>query len=193
MEVWSFEVGQPFGLYVNKSLPMQDQCKLAMNEVGHLMIIIALTDMTRKERDILWSSPIKVRLLEDPKGYILPIFRFGQSDMMVETPFDPTLYDDVRISLMRVNQGISMVAIESTTNIIQALQVSDIPDNLHKKLQTSWLKATQVKGFSLEYKRWIDKLYSQYNVIELWKRGQDYCTLGSNQLDVTKISVIYLL
>ncbi|MEQ8176666.1 MAG: hypothetical protein ABRQ26_16560, partial [Syntrophomonadaceae bacterium] len=134
----------------------------------------------------------QVRLWENPKGYILPLFRLGRSNMMFDTPFDPTLYQDDRVSLMQQQNSFILVSIEANNNIIQTLQQLNLPNSLHEKLQTSWIRSYRHPNFSLNYNQWINQVYAQFDLMELWNQAQDYGFLG-DKLNPLKVDIIHIL
>lgn len=162
--------GQLFKPYEDIPLPLQDHCKLAMNAAGRLLLIICINNITRYELEQVSTMPINVRIFEHATGYILPVFKIGETDLIFEAPFDPTVYTKERMSLMQSNEGITMVVVERTKNIIVYSRILDFPEDIYTRLKSRWLTAFQRKDpFAVSYTGWIKSVQSTLRVNELWR------------------------
>lgn len=167
--------GQLFKPYGDSPLPLQNHCKLAMNAAGHLFLVICINNITRDEVDQISTMPINMRIFEHATGYILPVFRIGETDLIFEAPFDPTVYTKERLSLMQSKEGITMVIVEGTKNIIVCSRILDFPEALYKKLKSPWLAAFQHREpFTVSYIGWIKSVQSMLCLKSLWRfAGKD--------------------
>ncbi len=162
--------GQLFKPYQDIPLPLQNHCKLAMNAVGHLLLIICINNIIHYELEQVSTMPINIRVFEHATGYILPVFRIGKTDLIFEAPFDPTVYTKERLSLMQSKEGITMVMVEGTKNIIVCSRILDFPEALYKKLKSHWLAAFQRKEpFTVSYTGWIKSVQSTLKMKDLWR------------------------
>lgn len=170
MKSLEFPVGQLFKPYEAKPLPLQNHSKLAMNANGHLLLIICLNNITEKETELLSTLPIVVRILDDSKGHLLPIFRLGRSNYVFETPFNPYLYDEERILMMPLNDRLTMVAIEGSSNTIVVNRSFTLPRQLSRRLLRNWLTAfEQQESSASSYEQWIDSLQSSLRLKAIWR------------------------
>ncbi len=170
MKSLEFPVGQQFKPFEDKPLPLQNHSKLAMNANGHLLLIICLNNITEKETELLSTLPIVVRILDDSKGHLLPIFRLGRSNYVFETPFNPYLYDEERILMMPLDDRLTMVAIEGSSGTIVISRPFSLPRPLCRRLLMNWLAAFEQKESSASsYEQWIDSLQSSLRLKAIWR------------------------
>lgn len=162
--------GQLFKPYEDIPLPLHNHCKLAMNAAGHLCLVICINNITCYELEQVSTMPINVRIFMHSTGYILPVFKIGETDLIFEAPFDPTVYTKERLSLMQSKEGITMVVVEGTTNVIVLSRILDFPEALYQKLKTQWLAAFQRRDpFTTSYTGLIKSVQSTLRVTDLWR------------------------
>lgn len=188
MESSEFQVGQICKPYEDKPLPLQEHSKLAMSPSGHLLLIICLNNITEKETELLSTLPIIVRILDDSKGHLLPIFRLGRSNYVFETPFNPCLYDEERILMMPLNDRLTMVAIEGNSNAVVVNRLLSLPRLLSRRLLINWLAAFEQQEFSASsYEQWIDSLQRSLRLKAIWRYAGEQWEL--NELDESKSNI----
>jgi len=162
--------GQLFKPYEDIPLPLQNHCKLAMNAAGHLFLVICINNITREEVEQISIMPINVRIFGHATGYILPVFRIAETDLIFEAPFDPTVYTSERLSLIQTKESITMVVVEGTTNVIVCIRILDFPGALCQTIKTQWLADFQRRDpFTISYTGWIKSVQSTLRVKDLWR------------------------
>jgi hypothetical protein len=165
-----YKVGQSFKPYEDNPLPLQNHSKLAMNANGHLLLIICLNNISQEEIRQLSNLPIMVRILDDIKGHMLPLFRLGGTDLIFETPFNPCVYDEDRVFIMASDEKLNMLAIEASKNIIVASRSFTLPRPLSRKLLINWLTAFEEKTYYIySYNQWIGLLHAVSQLKTLWR------------------------
>lgn len=170
MNSLDYQVGHVFSPYQDKPLPLQNHSKLALSANGHLLLIICLNNISQEEIRQLSSLPIMVRILDDIKGHILPLFRLGGTDLFFETPFDPCVYDEDRVFTMPAEEKIYMLAVEASKNTVVASRVFTLPRPLSRKLLINWLTAFEEKTYYMySYHQWIGLLQAVSQLKTLWR------------------------
>lgn len=170
------EVGKPFTMFKNSKMLGNDGAILELLESkgkGEWFIGIYLTNMSRKEELSLRNSKIIVKLIKETESFILPIM--GYSDLTFSLIFDPLKYIDNRKNILfditKINNMVTIVGIESTTNTIKTLRYANMPKKLYLALMQQYEHAKIVENFSEKYDRWIDDLYNRYTDEQLWQMG----------------------
>lgn len=168
------EVGTEFNLIKDKKILGQDGAVLELLEgegKGSWFILIYLTNMSNKEEQVLHNSKITVKLIKETESFILPMMSY--SKLQFSLIFDPTKYKDERKSLLfdmtKISNMVTIVSIESTTNIIKTIRYVNMPKKLYLALMQQYEHAKDDKKFSQKYDNWIDDLYNRYTDDQLWQ------------------------
>lgn len=163
-------VGKPFELFTGKDMRGRDGAVFESLEEGYgFAFVVYLSNMKEEERNLLWSAKISVRMIQETDSFTLALLRFGNSPMIFEVVFDPTLYGDNRASQLTLkNNLVNIIGVESNTNIIQTLRVVSMPRKLMEKWRVAWDKAREQADFTEKYHKWVRDLDNRYSVFQLW-------------------------
>jgi hypothetical protein len=175
------EVGKPYTMFNIGNLRGVDSGMVfeALPENSGYAINIYLSNLTELEAALISEAPISVRVLRDTPSLIMPTVRIGNSPLLFEVVFDPTLYPDKRaMQLVLDNNRIQIVGVDSNTNIVKALRLVSMPNRLREMLMSAWSKALDEEGFSTKFARWSADLASRYSLIDLWERSVYVGKLG---------------
>jgi len=176
------EVGEEFDLFKGKFLAGQDGAIFEALHGGGFALIIYLSNMNNKEKELLRKGKIQVRVIRETDYFVLTLVRFASSPLIFEIVFDPLLYKDEREDQLGDSNIVYIVGIESNTNIIQTLRMANMPVRLYHIFQSSWEKAKDIPDFSTKYNRWIEDLEKRYSVLELWDMGEYVGKMGEKLL-----------
>jgi len=161
------EVGTPYTLFTGKDMSNQTASILECNQNGDLFLNIYLNNITLEEIKILRTEIIETKLIQEG-NYLLALIKYkNNKGITFELEFDPTIYKDDRISKIKSNM-LTIVGIESNTNIIQTLRWYNIPQKLHSTWLSNWSEVMKIDNYSKGYKKWINDLHKRYSVLELW-------------------------
>lgn len=168
------ELGKPFNLFSIGRFQNVDAAGVfeALPDKNGFLLAIYMADMSPLEARIISKEKISVRVFRDTPYLVYPVFRFGDSPIIIEMEFDPTLYgDDRAMQLVIDNNLVLVVGIDSRTNIVRALRLCNFPRRLRDMLITAWGMAFEMLGYSNLYKKWTIDLKSRYSPYEIWERG----------------------
>lgn len=142
----------------------------AFPEGEGLIYTLYLRNPSAKEIRLIQESKINVRLLEDTP-YCLPLIQFGSNKLIFEMSFDPTLYpDDRALQIGRSNNLITIVLVDSETNVVRALRNANLPLAFIEKCSNIWKSAFADVHFSENYKKWYASK-QQIHLEKLWDRA----------------------
>ena len=172
-EIVALQVGKPFPMFTNSQRNMisTDGCifEALPKDQGYILCLYA-NRMSKREYEILRHEEIKCKYIQEG-DFILTLIGYGNTELMFEISYDPTLYKDGRgINFIKSNM-LTVVGIESTTNVINTLRYCNIPVKLYSKLITIWDKAKDIENYSQKYTNWMNDLDSRYSLLELWDIG----------------------
>jgi hypothetical protein len=168
------EVGKPYSMFnIGKAKNVDAAVSFeALPEKTGYTLNIYLSDMLPEEASLISSAPISVRVMKETKSFMLPLIRFGNSPLLFELIFDPTIYEDDRsMQLTLDNNLVQIVGIDSRTNIVKALHMASMPKKLREMFVSSWSHALQEENFSSRYKNWTQDIARRYPLTELWERS----------------------
>lgn len=178
---WSLE-GQEFPLFKERWEKQKGNSFCAfdtLDENTGYILTVYLDHMTEKEKEILKDKPMNVRLVETAQGFVLPLIRFGNSPLIFELGYDPTIYPDARsLQFTTHNNLLGIAAIESTNNVLKVARTANMPLRMIQKCADIWAKAILEVDYSEKYAKWLLELRSRYTVIQLWERGIPVGKLG---------------
>ena len=161
------EVGTPYTLFQGRNMKNQTASILECNSNGDLFLNIYLDNITQEEIKILKTEIIETKLIQEG-NYLLALIKYKHNKgITFEIEFDSTIYKDDRISKIKSNM-LTIIGIESNTNIIQTLRWCNIPQKLHSTWLSNWSEVMKIYNYSKGYKKWIDDLHKRYSVLELW-------------------------
>jgi hypothetical protein len=179
-EVTRIQVGETFTLFRNK---LDDGSYFeALDDNGGFMMATYLYNMSPEERELLWSGEIHTKMIREGNKLMF-LLKFGESELINEVYFDPTLYNDKRA--MRIvfdNHMVQFVGIERSNNIIKTLRMANFPMNLKQACITEWSKAYHEENYSENYGNWIGELMAKYSTLELWAKGEYVGQFGEKGL-----------
>jgi hypothetical protein len=171
-------IGDNFTLFKEKHNGYGDGCYFeALEDNGGFIMPIYLANMAIQEKMIMSSERINARLIRE-WNYLLVLIQFGNSPLIFEISFDPTLYQDKRAMQIAFNNHmVHFIGIERTTNEVQLLRVSNVPMKLKQAFITAWTNAFEEENYSVKFANWIHSLY-KYSILELWEMGVDVGYFG---------------
>jgi len=183
MEQQSFqilEVGKPYELFITRN--MQGQCGSYFEQTadGKFCLVIYLDELTSEEELMLRFSKINVRAIKETDDFLLTIIQFGDGAVF-EMSFDPTLYTDERKGLFTKSNMLTIIGVDSNTNIIKTLRYVNMPYKLHELMINAWSKALLRNDFSEKYRRWVNDLGEKYTIFELFDMGENCGYMGQNE------------
>lgn len=170
-------IGDKFTLFHSMYMKGKDGCLFEALHGGGFSLIAYLSNMSQAEKTAL-SESITVKLYRED-SFLLPIIRFGNTHLMFEVIFDPTLYDDGRDETLTVSNMLTIIGVESNSNIIKTLRLVSINPSLYKELVSFWIKAKNMEDFSKKYINWVRELDAKYTVLQLWSRSKYICKMGN--------------
>jgi hypothetical protein len=182
-ELVGIEVGKEFPLYSEtvEKLRGKDGVYFEASEIGQgYLLCIHYNNITNHEIETIRFGKARMRVVTSVEGFVLPLIKFGQH-MIFELIFDPTLYEDARaLQLSTSNNLITIIAIDSRTNIVKGLRQANLPLKMIQICSEYWAKAILEINFSERYKDWINHLQEKYTLEGLWNRGIDVGYLGES-------------
>ena len=169
------KVGDIFELFYGRDMVGQDGCIFEKFKEGNeYCLVVYMSGINNKERELLRYSKILVRVIQEG-NFILTMIRYGNSNLVFEYTFDPSLYKDGRmddlLKLKLRSNLIYIIGVESNTNIIQTLRLVNMPMELLKKYIIIWSEVDSMEDYSGKYVKWVDDLDNRYSVLELWDMG----------------------
>jgi len=175
------EIGKPYNLFKCRNMQGQCGCIIEMLKDGRYALVVYLDDMTLEEQINLKTAKIYVRVIKETDDFILTLIRYGNSPLIFEMSFDPTLYSDERRELFTKSNMLHIIGVDSNTNIIKTLRYVSMPFKLFDMMKDAYKLALERENFSQKYKNWIDNLDSKYSVVELWEMGIRCGEMGQSE------------
>lgn len=136
---------------------------------GHYFIKLVVDgldefDITEfRENDITFKT-----LFNRDKSYIL--IRFGNSSLLHEIVFNPTLYKNRLKTKENLNKSnlIYCVLIEGLTEQVQGIKIFNFPLELFEKLTNVWEKALNNPNYTEEFQAYITNFFSE-DIVYWWE------------------------
>lgn len=176
-------VGEEYPLFQDGTVAMKNQDGAileAFEDDGGFVLAIYLTEPTEEEVRVIRTEPIKTKLMCEEEAFVLPMIQFGETQMIFEVSFDPTLYDDNRaFQLKDKNNLLTIVLIDSTTGIVHGLRQANFPLKFIQHCSVAWKQAMNIQNYSERYIKWYLKL-QQYSIEELWDTSVDVGQMGEH-------------
>ncbi len=172
------KVGDKFDLFKERYNKLTDGCYVeALEDTGGFIMTIYLGGMNPEEKGLLEQATIHTRMIrEDNK--ILFINRYGNTPLMFEVSFDPTLYkDDRAMQIAFANHMLTIISVERMDNTIQTLRYANFPLKLKQALSMAWASAFNEENYTENYVKWTNHLYN-YTTLELWEVAEDTGDFG---------------
>lgn len=172
-------------LEVGKALPaqwtLQKGFEGAIFEAADgFTLILGMPSLSQKERETLRKAKISVRTIEQD-GLLLTLIRFGGTPIIFELNFDPTLYEDNRLTdLLKQVNTLQIIGVDTEDLTIQSLRLVSIPSKLLTRWNMVWRNALNEPDFSIRYNAWIDSLYARYSTVKLWDQAVYIGNLGDH-------------
>jgi len=178
-----FAIGDTFTYFGNSaSLIGQDGVlfeALDLNQ-GYLHSVF-YTAITPEEVYVMTRLRANMRIIESPEGYVLLLIKYGDTELVQEMFFDPTLYEDKRaLQFLEDNNIMTIVCLDSLTNTIRGFRSANLPLKMIQRCKKSWRMAYSTPSFSEDYSSWCQLLQAQYTTIQLWNAGEDVGYLGES-------------
>lgn len=149
---------------------------------GALSLYVLLPNMTKEESILLNDSRIFVRIFSGENGFMIPLFRFGNQNFIMESTFDYTKYtQDNRVDGVLESNLLTILGVDSMTSIVKVIRMSSLPGNFYFPFVQNCLKALYVDNFSEKYNQWIDSVYREYDTLKLWEAAKPCGTLGEQE------------
>ena len=160
-------VGEKFTLFRQRVAGVASVMELL--DGGTFLIVIYIPDMTIKESEMLRNTPMNVRIIRDG-DYADYLVRFGDSEMIFELTFDPTVYPEKKQQEILESNLVVFVGVDSTTNEIKTLRMANMPKIMYETVIDVLYKAKNYKGlYSTLYKTFIEIFCLRYSVKKLWE------------------------
>lgn len=174
----TIQVGKKFDLFKRNS-GFSDGCYFeALPDNGGFFMTVYLGGMDVMEKQILESEIIRARMIKEGNK-ILFLIRYGESPLVFEANFDPTLYNDDRaMQIAFDNHMVTFVGVERSDNTVQTLRQANFPMKLKQSLITAWASAYEEKNYSGNLASWVDELYCAYTTLELWDIAENVGYFG---------------
>jgi len=171
-ELIALEVGKEFPMFINSKRNMvnADGCIFEILPENDYIICIYMRGMNKNEISALRYEKIKCKYIQEG-DFILPLIRYGNTELIFELNLDPTLYKDGRGNNLLKTNMLTIVGIESMTNVINTLRYCNFPVRLYSKLITIWDKAKDINNYSDKYTRWVNDIDNRYSLVQLWDMG----------------------
>ncbi|WP_182102710.1 hypothetical protein [Niallia taxi] len=159
---------------LNKEFPIEMPAGLTNGGTFDFIEGLGLTNrqfffnMSAKEKQLLQTKKVSVRLLHEG-DFTLALLRVGNSPLMFELVFDPTIYgDDRAVDHLKRSNMIYIFGIESATNTVETMRPANLPKKLHETWLKVWEKALVSDGYSEKYQAWVQDIYQRYSTERLW-------------------------
>jgi len=178
-----FAIGDTFTYFGNStSLLSQEGAILEALDLnqGYLYSIF-YPAITPKEVCTITEFRANMRIIESPEGFILLLIRYGDTELVQEISFDPTLYEDKRaLQFLKENNLMTIVCLNSHTNTIKGMRRANLPLKMIQRCKKSWTMAYSTPSFSENYRLWYQLLQMKYTTLQLWDAGEDVGYLGES-------------
>ena len=181
-EFTQISVGEKFTLFQERYHSFNDGGYFeALEDNDGFIMTVYLAGMDETEKTILGNEIIQARMIKDGNK-ILGLIRYGDSPLIFEMSFDPTLYKDKRaMQIAFDNHMLTIVGVERSNNVVQTLRMSNFPMKLKQAFITAWTSAYEEENYSENYTKWLNHLY-QYDTVTLWKNATDVGYFGEKGL-----------
>lgn len=165
-------------LFFEKPKSFNDGCYLeALNDNEGFIQVIYLGNITQDEINVLSSEPIHTRMIKEGNK-ILFINKYGNTDLLFEVSFDPTLYNDRRaMQIQNTNNTVIFIGVERFSNTVSFIRLANFPERLRQELSLAWESAYNEKDYSKNYTKWLDEL-QKFEVLQLWEKAIDVGKFG---------------
>jgi hypothetical protein len=183
-EITTICVGETFELFKEKEFRfMSDGGYLeALDSNDGFIFALYLTGISPEEQEILENEIMRTRIVKDGNK-IMFLIRFGDTPMIFEASFDPTLYKDRRaMQIVFDNHMLTFVTIDRIDNKVKALRVANFPMKLKQALITAWSSAYEEEDYYIKYPEFLNYIYNRYSTLELWEIGENTGFFGEGGL-----------
>lgn len=177
----TIKVGERFDLFRDRFGMSDGSYFEALEDNDGFMMVTYLGGMDETEKKALEYETIHTRLIRDGNK-IMFLNRYGNTPLIFEVTFDPTLYGDKRAMQIAFNNHMVMfVGVERSNNTVQTLRMANFPMKLKQALITAWTSAYEEENYSENLRVWTNRLY-QYDTMTLWKNAEDVGFFGEKGL-----------
>lgn len=183
-EITRIAVGEKFDLFKEKEFRfMSDGGYLeALDDNDGFIYALYLTGISPDEQELLENEIMRTRMIKDGNK-IMFLIRFGDSPLIFEASFDPTLYRDRRaMQIAFDNHMLTLVAIDRIDNKVKSLRMANFPMKLKQALITAWTSAFEDEEYYIKYPEFLNGLYNRYSTLELWEIAEPTGFFGEGGL-----------
>ncbi|MCY9737478.1 hypothetical protein M5X17_27635 [Paenibacillus alvei] len=194
LELIPITVGQKFTLFDNVDNLIGKDVGLfeALSHEQGYVYIINYTNISQGEYSAVKSKKISVNIYKDDSGFVLPLMRFGNSNLIFEFVFDPTLYKDARSLQFTENNNImSIFLIEGTNGNVLHIRQVNLPLKMIQICKEAWSRAILDVDFSVKYSNWYENIKQKHSLETLWDRATYIGKMGE-MYDVNEIKCPYI-
>ncbi|BCV23260.1 hypothetical protein [Gelria sp. Kuro-4] len=163
--MYQLKVGEPFSVRLPSG---EEKVYFELAEGGGFYWIVGLPKMTESEIEVLKRKPIKFYTIQE-QGFVYLLARIGY--MEFELHFNPALYAYApdRLAFLTKSNMVTLVGVDSETNIVRVLRYFNLPLRLWDKLQASWQVVLREGG--KVYDDWVETLRS-FSLDDLYRRAE---------------------
>ena len=177
-EYTKLQVGTQFELFKGRNMCGQTGCIMEQLADSSFALIVYMDNMTTGEFMTLKEDKIHVRVIKETNDFVLTLLKYGKTPLIFELCFDPTLYKDERRGVFGKSNMLTIIGVESNTNIIKTLRMVSMPMKLFKLYNRAWELALKHDGFSEKYSAWLNDLTNRYTTVQLWGMSDGYGQMG---------------
>lgn len=160
-------VGEDFSLVQQRVIGTGSVMELL--DGGMFLVAIYIPEITNKEIELLRNSTMKVKIFR-VDDFAIYLVRLGESSMIFELTFDPTLYSQDKQQGIFKSNIVLIVGIDSLTNQVKTLRMANMPKIMYETVIDVLYKAKNYKGlYSTLYKTFIKIFCLRYSVKKLWE------------------------
>ncbi len=172
------QVGTQFELFKGRDMKGQTGCLIEQLADGGFCLVVYMDNMQISEILTLRENKIHVRVIKETDDFVLTLIKYGNTPLIFELCFDPTLYKDERRGIFSKSNMLTIIGVESNTNIIKTLRMVSMPLKLFKLYNRAWELALKHDGFSEKYSAWLNDLTNRYTTVQLWGMSDGYGQMG---------------
>lgn len=165
-------VGEDFSLVQQRVIGTGSVMELL--DGGMFLVAIYIPEITNKEIELLRNSTMKVKIFR-VDDFAIYLVRLGESSMIFELTFDPTLYSQDKQQGIFKSNIVLIVGIDSLTNQVKTLRMANMPKVMYEtvldilnntKRYISSITSKQL--YPVLHKTTIETLRAKFSTTELW-------------------------
>lgn len=149
---------------------IRDGARMECSKESEFYIAVYLNGMTKKEETALRKSKINTRYIQDG-GCFLLLVQFSGENLILELPFDPTIYNDRAVSINAMGI-VQFLFIDSSSGILRGLRIATPPQKAWRAFADSVALPMATK-----YDTWLNGLMRK-STDDLWGIAIDGGSFG---------------